>query len=84
MVDHSSGHVEQVSPSDGYATKYHKQKMSENDQLNLDNINEYWAIKSWPQFRREIRIMKPRSKLYETIKRELELQGHWRKKLPRK
>jgi hypothetical protein len=47
-------------------------------------MNEKWTIENWEEFREALRTMKPRSKLYETIKAELVQRGRWKKLTGRK
>lgn len=46
------------------------------------NKKELWYIESWEDFREALAEMKPRSKLFETIRVEMEKRGRW-KKAPR-
>lgn len=39
---------------------------------------EIWTIESWKEFREALEDMKPRSKLFETIKQEMTKRGHWK------
>lgn len=37
-----------------------------------------WNIKDWEEFRKALATMQPRSKLFKTIKKELDKRGHWK------